>query len=255
VEERDIFGFQKAVPPSPTTVVDETPIDPLDAEVILGELYRMPLGARRPRWEWSDSVEWGEGETGTLKVHVNPLGSHRAVIHRRVMDLQGTPCWICKKILPFVETEHDKVETELAWAERLYEHLKVVDDQMVEMPSRDYRELEKLAISVAGKAAATAPPILIYEGLKMVDSENYIVFFTLRGHGVEAPGGMRVEQFNINLNYKPERGLIRCWGNEVSSPTRGHLWYPQPSEWDELFSPAQPRKEIESAILNALSTY
>jgi hypothetical protein len=255
VEDRDIFGFEKPTEYVRPRLVDETPIVSLDCEIILAELYKLPLGVKQPRLKLNDTVEWGNGATGAVNVYISPLGSFKSIIRRQINDLQGQTVWICKEIVPFIETDNDTVEVEIAWAGLLYDKVKIIDEQMIEMPSRDYKGLERLAVSLAGKVSSNAPRIFIYEGLKRINDQNYIIYMSLRGQGVEAPGARRVEEFTINLNYKPEVGLIRCWGNDVSSKTRGHTWEIQPSEFDELFSPAQNRVEIERAIMNALSTY
>jgi hypothetical protein len=57
------------------------------------------------------------------------------------------------------------------------------------------------------------------------------------------------------MSYNPKTGLIRSYGHDVQSKTKGHSWTPQPSEWDEYFSPAQSIKEITDCICAALSTY
>jgi hypothetical protein len=61
--------------------------------------------------------------------------------------------------------------------------------------------------------------------------------------------------FEINMSYNPKTGLVRSFGHDVQSPMKGHVWYPQPSEWDEYFSPAQDVSEIVDSICGALSTY
>lgn len=82
-----------------------------------------------------------------------------------------------------------------------------------------------------------------------------MIFMTLRGAGVEAPTASRVEQFNINLQFDEQKGLIRCWGYDIASPTKQHKWLPQPSEWDEYFAPTQSLQEIENVIINSLLVY
>ena len=57
------------------------------------------------------------------------------------------------------------------------------------------------------------------------------------------------------MSYDEKTGLIRCMGYEVTSPMKGHKWEPQPSDWDEYFSPKQSSDEICKAIANALSIF
>jgi hypothetical protein len=256
VETKDIFGFERdhgllVV----NKVVDEKPIEPLDYGIIVNELCKMPVGGKQAKRLWNDAVSWGTGDTGTLAVVVSPLGSYKAVIRRKIYDLVGEAQWICKKIMPYIDTDKGVGPSELEWVQHLHEQLVISDGQLVEMPSRDWAGLEKLVIELACRIRAEAPPIFVYEGISQVDPTNYIIFMSLRGQGVEAPGQRRINEFHVNVSYKPLTGLIRCFGNEISSPVKGHTWEPQPSEWDEIFAPAQPRKEIEEAILSALSVY
>ena len=77
------------------------------------------------------------------------------------------------------------------------------------------------------------PEIMIPIGIKTIkENQRYIMHFELRGHGVEAPGSARVEAFMVEMSYDPKTGMIRSFGHDVQSPTRGHTWIPQPSEWD-----------------------
>jgi hypothetical protein len=100
------------------------------------------------------------------------------------------------------------------------------------------------------------PEIFIFSGVKEIKKdENYLIEFDLRGQGVEAPGSARVERFVIDMSYNPKTGMIKSFGHDIQSPTRGHVWYPQPSEWEELFSNGQDAKEIVETIGAALSTY
>jgi hypothetical protein len=77
----------------------------------------------------------------------------------------------------------------------------------------------------------------------------------MTGNGSEAPGQQRVEQFHIHLFFDKELGLIRSFGNDIQSPKTSHHWIAQPSEWDEMFAPTQPIKEITQIVVDALSTY
>jgi hypothetical protein len=65
----------------------------------------------------------------------------------------------------------------------------------------------------------------------------------------------RALQFQIHLQYIPSLGLIRSWGNEISTSPKFTKWDIQPSEWDEVFSTSQDFKEIIENIMRILSTY
>ena len=100
------------------------------------------------------------------------------------------------------------------------------------------------------------PEIMVFGGVKAVErGSHYNIHFGCRGHGVEARGGMRMEQFSIDMSYDRGSGMVRSYGYPIQSPTRQHLWQVQPSEWDELFSPSQDPEEVVSAISAAFSTF
>lgn len=249
-ETRDIFGFDHQ---KPSKAPPELPIDPIDSDMVLDELERLPVGNKRPHRDWHDAVEWGHDEYGSIKAEVSPLGSYKMIIRRAIKDLQGETVWVCKRIHNFNETGHDRNEMTLAY--QLYDEIKQVNEEVPESPSTQYDNFEKLAKSLITTVQLKAPEIFVFENAIKLDPNNYLIYCSYRGHGVEAPGGNRAEQFNINVQFDSRRGLVRCWGCEVTSPTKGHQWELQPSDWDEYFSPAQPITEIVQAILNALLTY
>ncbi len=133
--------------------------------------------------------------------------------------------------------------------------MRTINEQMIDSPNVDYKDFRNLSQALASKVKFNASDIFVYEGARQV-SENYsLIWFSYRGAGQEAPGGHKAEQFNVHLTYDPSNGLLRSWGNEISSPKSGQRWQIQPSEWDELFLPSQPISEITNAIVEALSTY
>jgi hypothetical protein len=184
---------------------------------------------------------------------LSPLGSYKAIIRRRTTDLLGGSAWICKEVVPFIENEHNKNEVKLS--HELFDKLKKIDEEMLETPSNRYQEMERLSAYLNMRARREAPEIFIYENMMKKNDHHYLINFSYRGQGVEAPGSRRIEQFTIDLNYNPKTGLIRSWGYEISSPTNQHKWEVCPSEWDEHFAPSQSKEEICNAIMSAFSTY
>jgi hypothetical protein len=91
--------------------------------------------------------------------------------------------------------------------------------------------------------------------IKEMSDDYYKIYFGFKGHGVEAPSALRAEQFDIDIVFDKKKGLIRCWGYNIDSPTSQHKWAPQPSEWDEWFAPSQSIDEIVEAIINNLMVY
>jgi len=266
LERGDIFGFDK---PRKVDVLSgnkyqhglgtpgpnqgEFPIKAVDSQVIMAELARHNIGEKKARWVDTEGVLWGNGEVGTIQAEISPWGSYKVTVRKKIIDLEGTVCWICKRIYPIIETENDRNEESMA--HQLIDELAKMDGELVEMPKGDYKNFENMILSLASKIKRFAPDIFIFDGIKQISENNYLIHMSLRAGGIEAPDSNRVVQFNIDLNYNPRTGLIRCFGNDVTTPTSGHAWRLQPSEWDEVFCATQPQREIEDAILAALSTY
>lgn len=256
----EMFGYKEPLKePNKNAIYDDLPLNRLRPDGIMTELVRNgKVGNKEPRQTWTDVVEWGT-EPGAIMTDLSPLGSFRMTIRRQIMDLEGTKVWICKKVHPLVndyEGGNDEL-LEQNIADEVFEHVKQIEKYGIDTPRREFPEFQKLVLKTTEAIRGQRSDIFIFEGLKQseYDPNHYIIHFGYRGHGVEAPGSARCEQFHIHMQFLPERGLIRQWGNEIQSKTRRHQWLPVPSEWDEFFTPSQPAGEIvESTVIN-LSVY
>lgn len=254
-EKKDLFGFERARERQLPPPMGEHPITPTNGDGLMSELARYSLGVKSPKWEWTDRIQWGHGGTGSLQVQISPLGSFTATIRRKITDLEGDNAWLCKKVFPLRDQPNGINETVVAG--NIFQHLAQIDKQMAEMPIRDFNEKQfaNFVESLSRHARTHAPAIFKMEGIAKLNKYDYQIFFGVSGYGTEAPGSRHLEQFNINISYLPYKGLIRCWGNDISSPTGTHEWQLRPSEWDEYFSPAQPRMEAIEAICTFLEVY
>lgn len=259
-----LFGFPSPVklPKSSENLYEQEPLEPLRVSGILSELVNLgKIGTKIPIRKFESKVIYGEAinPIGNYVVEVSPYGSLKIVLRRQIADLQGETVAICKQILPLINDYnhvgiHD-IEEELRIAVNVNTFLEEVDKTPLEKPDNKYTGLRKLALDLAAETRARHPHVMIYNGVVENNSNNYTIYFSFTGEGVEAPGSNRAEQFNINLAYYPEKGLIRCWGNDILSPIKQRLWRLQPSEWDEYYAPSQTNKEIVETIRNAFSTY
>jgi hypothetical protein len=93
------------------------------------------------------------------------------------------------------------------------------------------------------------------KGLKKIKENYYKVFFEFKGSGAGAPGSIRAEQFNIDLAFDENKGLLKCWGYNIDSPMKQRLFIAQPSEWYEYFSPKEDKNKIIKCIIKTLMTY
>lgn len=254
VEQKDIFGFDRErgykKKPEKESVL---PVEPVEVEVIMKELVELPLGIKRGKWNWHDRISWGmEDQSGSILIDVSPIGSFKAFIRKNIIDCEGNQTWICKSIYDFNEHK-EKNPTTLSMV--LYEELTKADLDY-DSANEKVDNVEKLAIKLAMKMKMEHPrQFMIFNKMKKMNENYYVTSFNMRGMGLGAPGGQRIEQFHVHFLYDPKRGLFRTWGNEISSPARQHKWQIQPSEWDEWLAPSQSINEIANVVIGALMSY
>jgi hypothetical protein len=255
-EGKDLFGINREREAKKSDN-DDFPIKPIDSGIILEAIMGHKLGDMEAFSEFHDQIQWGRN-TGAIQMVISPLGSFKSIIRKLQEDLNGQKVWACKRIIPYREMLHVSREVEEVMAEEIFERVEECWRDDVEPPSGDYSALERLSVKVAERCRSkeVKPEIMVFRGVRRVKmNEHYNIHFECSGHGVEAPGSMRLEQFSIDMAYDKSSGMIRSYGYGIQSPTRQHLWQPQPSEWDENFSPNQDEKEIVEAIAAAFSTY
>ena len=255
-EGKDIFGFE-GTRETPRVVEDDLPVVPISADVILEFMHTRTIDGLECHSDSHDHVQWGR-YPGAVQMVITPLGSFKSIIRKLHRDLLGEEVWVCKKIIPFKDILRASVRLDESIAEDVFGRIEECWKEDVTAPSRDYAGLERLSVQVAEAARrkGNIPEIFVYRGVRRVEKDkHYNIHFELAGQGVEAPGSSRVEQFSIEMAYDRESGMIRSFGHDIQSPTKGHVWRTQPSEWDERFSPSQDEQEIVDAICAALRTY
>jgi hypothetical protein len=258
-ETKDIFGFNNLLTTDDRNLIsnDSPPIQPISIELVMNELSRFKLNETIPFSNFLNHIQWGR-HNGSTQMVISPLGSFKSIIRRQQSNLLGEQVWICKRVLPYKDIMEADLKIDENLAHMLFEEIQKISDNQLESAIGDYKNLEGLVTKLSQDVQRqnVIPSSFIFMGTKEIKhNEHYIIHFELKGQGVEAPSSNRVEMFAIEMSYKPSTGIIRSFGHDVQSPTKGHLWYPQPSEWDECFSPAQSIKEINNCICSALSTY
>jgi len=255
------FGFEKKLADMKSDSLGGTvpaeganPIDPVDSEMIMNELIRLPaLGYFSPRAKMSNILEWGY-DVGALQVYISPLGSYKTIIRRKTRDLQGEATWICKDVVDFSENEHNKNEIPLA--HEIYDCLIEINKNEYDSPKMEYPEFDTLAYKLFNEVKRHYPAYCMFPiGMKKMDEGYFKIIYEFRGHGVEAPTASRAEQFNIDLFWDKNKGLMKCWGYNIDSKMRQHTWTIQPSDFEEWFAPTQDIKKIVECIKIILMTY
>ena len=257
-ENNDIFGFDKKNQNQKITTTDEDmPLDPITADVVLETMLKKEIEGKIPFSDFHDQIQWGEN-IGAVRMNITPLGSYKSIIRKLQYDLEGTPQWICKKIIPYKELSNTNDIFDEVVADEVFEKIEEIYKKEEKHPSENYSNLANLTVKVANECnkKTNIPEIFVFTGFKEVKkNENYLILYECKGHGVEAPGSMRLEEFIIDMSYNKKTGIIRSLGYTVQSPTRQHLWQIQPSEWDENFLNSQNDNEICHSIAAALSTF
>lgn len=256
-EDADIFGFEKTRKKVNAESLDDNPILPINCEVVIETMMREKINGEAPFSAYADQIQWGRNP-GAVRMVISPLGSFKSIFRKLHLDLEGREVWVCKNILPYKDIANSNFQFDENFAMGLFEKIEEIADQEINAPSHDYNKLENLTIKIARQSSRLdiKPELFIYRGITQIKkNENYLIEFECRGQGVETPGSGRLERFVIDMSYSPKTGMIRSFGHDIQSPTKGHVWYPQPSEWDEYFSSSQPEKEIIDAITAVLSTY
>ncbi|RDJ35376.1 MAG: hypothetical protein DWQ19_11210 [Crenarchaeota archaeon] len=253
-EGKDIFGFERH---RQEEEIDRqkrlSSLKQLNSELLIKELWR-PVGLKRPSSNFSDEITWGQVNLGeAIRLDISPFGSLKIITRRIVNDLEGNKTWICKDAIPLPDGHYDGEETVLAM--EVFDKVNEINKSPIDSPKKDYN-LEHLALKLAGKIKVERPvKIMIFDRIKKLNENHYIVAMNFSGHGLEAPTQRRMEQFHIHLFFDPSRGLVRSYGTGIESPTKVHKWEAQVSEFDEHFAPTQSTEEIITNLLNILRTY
>lgn len=235
----------------------DLPIKGINSDMIVEYIMSRNLGEKKPVLQYSNQVQWGE-DTGAVRMKISPIGSFKIFIRKLQPNLEGVQTWVCKKIVAYEEIFNSKQSFDEKIAFEIMNMIEEVAKEEVNSPNPEYEGLEGLTRRIARNSSRTdiIPEIFLYRGVVKSNIPNsWLVVFECKGHGVEAPESRRIEQFNIDMSFNPRTGMMRCIGRSIESPTKGHTWSIQPSEWDEYFSSGQPEKEIIDSICSAFKTF
>jgi hypothetical protein len=257
-EGKDIFGLGRAKPSAKSHQDQyDGPIIPIKADFLVEEMLKSKINGIEAFSAYPDQIQWGSNP-GAVRMVISPLGSFKSIIRKMQTNLLGENVWACKMVIVYKDLMHSNFIFDEAFADNILDKIQKVFGEPNNAPTAEYSGLGRLTSKMYRECLKKdkIPEIFIPMGIKtLVPNRHYIMHFECRGHGVEAPGSSRLEAFLIEVTYDPSTGMIRCFGGGVQSPTRGHIWSPQPSEWDENFSPSQPEEEIIWSVANAFSTY
>lgn len=254
----ELYGIQ-TVKPTPKSNYEEKPLETLNSIKVLDELEKLGnLGNKKPYRSFPNIIEYGDN-VGKLEIVNSPFGSFKYILRRYGSDAKGSPVPYCTKTYPLPnDFDHFKdFNNEESIAHDFYDQLKKIDQENLNSYKKiSDKDFENFVVKLAQNVRNKHPQIMFFDEVIKKNPHNFIISYNFRGGGYGAPSQKRALKFIINIQYSPELGLIRSWGNDVLTThgSRSMSFEPQPSEWDELFSPVDQDSIIEN-ILRIFSTY
>lgn len=247
------FGFDNPNQTNPEVNINDNPLHPVDLEYISKSLKYKMLGTKSTTDKFFEELQWGEGD-GALRLTFTPLGGTRAVLQKLIHNLEGTPTWICKKVVE-IKNIYDEKPDNLTFL--LHDLLMEMDTGNLDAASSDYQGLEHLTLKLAGNLRSrTTQRIFMFEGIRQVkEHEEYIIQFGVTGYGRQRKDQKRLDQFDVFTRYKKDEGTIKICGNELGSSIANYEWQYDVSEFSEYFTPSQKEEDIINAILVSFNCY
>jgi len=249
-ETKDVFGFEKELYADPKPERSEKPVKEFSLIRLMTSLVQYPLSTKNPKIKFINEIHWGQGP-GAIRVW---LGTGlNVMIERMNTDLQGIDRWGCKK--NYQIPQEGSGGTEEGVSQEIMEIIKQIDMEPMDSPNKDYQDLEELAASMGSMLKKTANSLFIFEGVRKVDDDQYIIRFSCRGHGAGWRNQWRIEENHSILSFDKNSGLIKLINCNVKSPMKGHVWEFPPKDLEWCFFPTQDKMEIIEAISNHMYWY
>lgn len=250
-EGKDIFGFEREVVPVRRNPRDDEPIHPFDIEEMMNYLVTHDLGQLSPKLNFVNELHWGKGP-GAVRVW---LGTGlKVMIERQGVDLQGTPRWYTVRVYQL--SRDGAGGTEVTVANEILDVAKRIHKQPLPSPTDDYVDLENLVFSLASSIRRTGSPLFLFEGIRKIGDNNYIIMLGVRGHGLEHQSQKRILQNQTHITYSKDTGIIRIFNYNIESPVgKASKWQLMETDVNWYFAPNQAREEIVETIANTLHWY
>ena len=251
---RDIFGFDLQPVGGGRPDPDDRPVVSINVEEVVADL-RHPVNAKRPVVNpvSGNEMQWGN-QHGALKVTFSPLGGLTATVTRLTPDLEGHHRWVTKKVIP-LSHHYNKRGIDRSLSEDILDIVTKIDQTPPESPKGDFENMDHLAVRLALEMKRRKPLVFQYEGVRKTEDQHHLIYMSLRGHGVQARGQKRYEQYVIDCHYEPSLGIIRVVGYPVQSTLGQHKWEIAYPDFRHVFVPGQSDEEIIENIMGSLTKY
>jgi len=245
-EATDIYGFEKEEKKDTDAEYgkNEEPMRQLNVELILKYLINSKIGVNEGHEVFANEIQWGN-IPGALRITIDPKMTVR--IRKLSVDLNGNYHWVAKKHFQLNRSGFGGYEDVIA--QEIYQEVKKLENENLEVPSSDYSGFEDMVRSSANKMRRVAKDILLYREIVKKSDDDYIIVFDLRGGGVQAPGQKRIDQFQAEFAYNRSDGLIKTIVNHLESSVGGEKsWTQAPSDYQMIFFPSQDIEEIAEIL-------
>jgi len=244
-EAIDIFGFNEKKPQlSNNDDFLERPIMAFDVGLMMEFLANKTIGLQQSGSQFINEIQWGS-DFGAVKLIVD--NGYTFYVKKLIKDLQGESRWITKKMFQLNRQGYGGHEDPVSG--EIYTHLENAYNSPPEVGDPNFHDLESLVIHITNKIRRVANETLVYQGIKKITENNFLIIFAIRGSGVEGPDHSRIEENLTQITYDKELGTIRCTNYNVESPVgRSHSWSVMPSDLDIYFLPSQSRDEISECV-------
>lgn len=237
--------------PNVTGVKDHPfPIHSFDMERMTNLLLQRQINQKLGNSKFIGDVQWGEG-SGAIRINFGT--KYDFSIERLQEDLEGNYVWVTKRSYSIDKNNFSGREDYIV--NEILDVVTEIDQLPLDAPKNKFEDFYRLVTSVANKVSRTANIPLIYDSVKKVNNNYYIIVFEVRGQGVEAPDHRRVEEVLIELFYDQKKGIVKMIGTQVESPVSQRKWEIMPMDYDSIFMPSQSRDEIVEAISTMYKYY
>lgn len=244
------FGTGRVQSPERDRPERENPINTFNIEYMKDMLCERTLGPLQPYSRFVNEVMWGNGP-GSIRIWVDPKSG--VYLDRLGVDLSGERRWYTKKYYQINRQGYGGYEEVVT--HELFDRLSEVYEQPPESPKSDYKELNSLVISMAGRIRKESRPIFLFDKIHKLNENRYLISLNLRGQGVQQPGQSRAEKNITDVSYHPNEGYIRVINYMYSSPLGEHKWAVSGPDQDVCYFPTQSRDEIIDPVVTNLRFY
>jgi hypothetical protein len=259
--ESDIFGFddleaKKVLAAEDDTAEDEMPVKPFSVEWLMGTLAHKKIGNRiRSSHAFLDQVVWGGKDAGAVRVKLTP--NITIFVERRITDLEGTSTWILKNV--FKPKLKDYAGKEEFVADDVFKQVEKIYFDQLEVATEKC-EVINLAKRMSARVRAHAPDLYIFQDIKEVRKDYFVIYFNLRGMGVgklasRTRNVTQTPEATIDVNFDKKRGLIHVIVSTVSIGQDGGDWEIDIPYLDAFFTPTQDKDEIIDTVITSLKYF